>query len=296
MFSKNGSSKTFQVFICHESTTGHDFALNLKTSLEKMNYSSFVAPDDMKGAISDEREYRYKVLRESEYFIIIVTKLLLINSPEAKSEIEEALKLKKHIIPCINNLVDLKQFECVLPNVSKMQCSFFKNDSELANNVTNKITDMNLKNEETKMHENVIAEELFKEDLLIKPAWSLKKVARRKNKGHIIFRLKNLSEKTIIIYGYRIFRIKPDGLKDVYYYSSVCDATNFKKWVSDPHTKIILHKNDEHVFHWDDVNIMEVYGINEIGKWLTEVQVAYIQEGSKNIYYSIGTTEIEFYA
>jgi len=55
-----------------------------------------------------------------------------------------------------------------------------------------------------------------------------------------------------------------------------------------------LHKNDEHVFHWDDVNIIETYGINEIGKWLTEVQVAYIQEGSKDIFYSIGTTEIEY--
>jgi hypothetical protein len=167
MFDKKDSNKTFQVFICHESTTGYDLALNLKTSLKKMEYDAFVAPDDMKGVIGNEREYRYNVLREAKHFIIIITKLLLINSPEAKSEIEEALKTEKHIIPCINKLVDLKQFESVFPVVSKMHWYRFKNESELANIVTDLIIDMKLKDDDIKMKDNVIAKEIRKDDLFL---------------------------------------------------------------------------------------------------------------------------------
>ena len=82
--------------------------------------------------------------------------------------------------------------------------------------------------------------------------------------------------------------------KDVYYYKRICDEQNFNRWVSDLHFKVILYKNDEHIFNWDDVNIMNVYGINEIGKWLAEVRIAYIEEGCNDLFYTIGTAEIEF--
>jgi hypothetical protein len=52
-------------------------------------------------------------------------------------------------------------------------------------------------------------------------------------------------------------------------------------------------KNDEHVFHWDDVDIIETYGINESGKWKTEVQIAYLEEGLNSLLYSVGYTELE---
>ena len=39
---------------------------------------------------------------------------------------------------------------------------------------------------------------------------------------------------------------------------------------------------------------MNVYGINEIGKWLAEVRIAYIEEGCNDLFYTIGTAEIEF--
>ncbi len=52
-----------------------------------------------------------------------------------------------------------------------------------------------------------------------------------------------------------MFRVSPRGLKDVYYNTRIWHEGDFNKWVSDEHFNIILYKNDEHTFHWDDVNI-----------------------------------------
>ncbi len=287
-------NKEFHAFICYEHTTAQDLAENLKTSLKKMDYNAFVAFIDMKGIISNEEEYRYSIIKHTKYFILIITKLLIHNSPASKSEIEVALNFKKDIIPCVSCLVDNSEFKCTFPDIYKMQWRRFKNASQLAENVTSLIIDENLKEEGIRMKDNILAKEIHRYDLSVTPEWSLNRVTKGNNTGHIIFRLKNSSDKRLIIHGYRMFRIKPNGIKDVYYNSSICDADDFKKWVSDTHFRIILHKNDEHVFHWDDVNIIETYGINEIGKWHTEVQVAYIIEGSEDLYFSIGTADIEY--
>ena len=91
-----------------------------------------------------------------------------------------------------------------------------------------------------------------------------------------------------------MFRILPDGEKDFYYNQRISSASEYEGWISDPHVKIMLWSNDEHSFHWNDVNIMGTYGINKKGKWGTEVQIAYIDLVSNTYSYSVGKAEIRF--
>jgi hypothetical protein len=282
----------YDVFICYETTTALDFAKNLKMSLKKLNMHAFVAKEDIPPGI-DEREYRYSVIRDASKFILIMT-VLGLESEEMQNETKEALNYEKDLIPCIHEDVDQNELKRTFPEVGKKQWIEFQNGSELANKVTSSIRDSSLLEEKINLERRNSIRESLGSSLAIEPEWSLKKISQYNNIGHIVFKLKNLSCKRIFIYGYKIFRVSPNGETDVYYYKKISDAQNFNRWVSDQHFKMILYKNDEHIFHWDDVNIMDVYGINKIGKWLTEVQIVYIEEGCNDHFYSIGTAEIEF--
>jgi hypothetical protein len=286
------TGKKYQAFICYETTTALGFARNLKTGLKKLNCNAFVAAEDIPFG-SDEKNYRYSVIQEAPKFILIMT-VLGLDSEEVKNETNEALKYDKDLIPCIHANVEADDFKRAFPEVGKKQRICFKDESDLANQVTSSIRNNNLIQRKINLDEQNCIQRCLKNNLFIKPEWSLKKISNDNNIGHIIFKLKNLSDKRIFIYGYKMLRVSPNGLKDVYYNTRICDEKDFNIWVSDPHLNIILYKNDEHIFHWDDVSIMDVYGINKIGKWLAEVQVAYIEEGSDDLLYSIGTAEIEF--
>ena len=85
-----------------------------------------------------------------------------------------------------------------------------------------------------------------------------------------------------------IFEITPEGEKDFYYNRRIFPAEELKGWLSDPHVKIILWDNDEHIFHWNDVAIAKTYGINRKGVWGTEVQIAYVELGTQALAYAVG--------
>jgi hypothetical protein len=286
------AEENYQAFICYETTTALSFARNLKTGLEKLNCNAFVAADDIPPG-SDQQNYRYSVIQKAPKFILIMT-FLGLTSEEVKNETNEALKHNKDLIPCIHANVKPDDFKSVFPEAGKKQWIRFKDESDLANQVTSSIRNNSLMQKKINLDGQNCIQVYLKNNLVIEPEWSLKKISNDNNIGHIIFKLKNLSDKRIFIYGYKMLRVSPNGLKDVYYNTRICDEKDFNKWVSDLHLNIILYKNDEHIFHWDDVSIMDVYGINKIGKWLAEVRVAYIEEGSDDLLYSIGTAEIEF--
>ncbi|MEM2972155.1 MAG: toll/interleukin-1 receptor domain-containing protein [Candidatus Bathyarchaeia archaeon] len=131
-----GSKREFDVFVCHENTTGHHFALHLKKALEKLKVSAFVAPDDVPAG-EKEREYRYSVLRKCEVVVFIVTNLAL-KSEEVKNEIEYALEKRKVILPCLESNVDAEEFRRHFSEVSeRQQIRSFKDKEELADKVVN---------------------------------------------------------------------------------------------------------------------------------------------------------------
>jgi len=286
----------FDAFICHETTTAHKFASHLKESLRKMGINAFVAPEDIDVGEADETNIRYKTIEQSPHFIIIMTPLGLTSTEEVKKEIKKALDYNnKTIVICLHNNVDKSKFEETFPELAKMQRlkKPFNDEYDLANEVTSWFSN-NLIQKEKELSEK---EEILphqENGLIVRPEWSIKKITQKNNIGHIIFELKNRTGKQIIIHGYRMFRITPNGEKDIYYHKKISDASEFKGWVSNPHIKIILWNNDEHIFHWIDTNIIETYGINKKGKWGTEVWIVYIEAGSETPSYSVGRTYIEF--
>jgi hypothetical protein len=129
---------------------------------------------------------------------------------------------------------------------------------------------------------------------MVIPKWSLDNLSQNSNIGHIIFQIINNTGKKIIVHGYRMLRISPDGKKDYYYKGKRYEESELNIWWTAPHVKVILWEGDEHIFNWNEVNIIETYGINKKGKWGTEVKIAYIEEGSNGLSVSTGTTTIEF--
>ena len=145
----------YNAFICHETTTGHNFALNLKRSLEKIGMKAFVAPEDIKLGNS-EKDVRYSVLRRCQDVIVIITGVAL-TSGEVSDEIKKALEWKKNIIPCLEARVDLENFKQSFPSLYEKQWLKFKDEYDLANQVTSLYMDQKPKpvKETTKVLEKV---------------------------------------------------------------------------------------------------------------------------------------------
>jgi|GEM_PF-5533995 len=80
-----------KIFIGYETKTGLDLALHLKEALEKiedLKLSAFVTAENIKiGEI--EREKREEAIKNSKYFVVIVT-ILAPHSVELKKEIKLA--------------------------------------------------------------------------------------------------------------------------------------------------------------------------------------------------------------
>ena len=115
-----------------------------------------------------------------------------------------------------------------------------------------------------------------------------------KAKKHIIFDVENRTGNKIIIHGYRMYRISPEGVKDVFWKGTSKKPNEFNRWVSDPHTNQILWNEEKHTFNWNDTNLIEDYGINKKGKWKTEVKIAYFEENSNTLSSAVGETYIDF--
>lgn len=278
----------FDAFICYETTTGVHFAKNLKNGLKKIGIEAFVAHGDLWPG-EDEKSKRFSIIRGCEDFIIVLTNLAL-ESAEVRKEIDEAIRWKRNVVACRESNVKESKIKSTYPELAKRQWITIANESDLADQVTS----WYLLREDQKLSHETKVPEHFEEGLVVKPRWSVEKITRENNEGHIIFEVKNITGKPILIHGYRMFRIAPEGEKDFYYNQRISSASEFQGWISDPHVKIILWNNDEHIFHWNDVRIMGTYGINKKGKWGTEVQIAYIDLVSNTFSYSVGRAEIRF--
>lgn len=291
--SNNIEKIDYDVFICYETTTGLDYAVNLKNALKKLSRNAFVAKLDIPLGI-DEEEFRFKKIALADHFILIFTNLTF-KSPEVEKEIEEAITKKKEFIICLDHKVDERRFEQEFPKLSiKQRIRPFSNNSELAKEVTDWFDQLNFSDLSKGIEMEETSEIGKLNELVVEPLWSVKNISESENKGHIIFKIKNITGKKVLIYGYRMFRVNPNGNKDFFYNGFVKKSEEFTGWISDPHFKITLWNNDEHIFHWNDVSISTIYGLNSKGKWDTELQIAYLVEGIENkLFISIGHTYIE---
>jgi tetratricopeptide (TPR) repeat protein len=120
---------TYEIFICYESSTGEDFAEQLKKALTKAKFKSFLASSDLIAGEewADERD---TALEESQYFIILITYHTL-QSNEVMKEYTKATNLKKRIIPCVYSEISSDKAQ-TLKNKHLIN---FKNNSELANKI-----------------------------------------------------------------------------------------------------------------------------------------------------------------
>ncbi|MDP2365234.1 MAG: TIR domain-containing protein [Ignavibacteria bacterium] len=286
----------YDVFICYETHTALHYATNLKDALTKLKYNAFVAATQNAIPLGvDEASFRFQILSESNYFLLIFVNLSF-ESAEVKREIDHAIKEKKEIILCIDSAINLDRFKIQFPSLSTLErIQGFNSASELAKLVIDHFTSLKL---QKKIQGKILEHSLTKPEsrgLLVEPAWSVKRISENHTSGFLSFKTKNNSGKKIILYGYKIFRTNPQGLTDFFYNGILVSKQDYIDWISDPHFHIILWANDEHIFNWNEVNIVETYGINSEGIWGTELQIAYLVDGVENeLFYSTGQTEIEY--
>ena len=135
-----------EVFICYETQTGLDYAMQVKEALKKTNLSSFVATEDIeiggkwKRAIDD-------AIKACKYFIVILTTLALV-SEEVKREIRLAgslPSLQGNIIPCKEKGINRESLSEV-PEISDLQQIDFDSKEELARNLILEMTKRENKN------------------------------------------------------------------------------------------------------------------------------------------------------
>ena len=115
------NTNEFDAFICYETKTGAGYATHLKDSLSILSINCFVAAEGYDIPIGEEEKlYRYKIIRECKFFILIMTNLTFL-SEEVKNEIDEALRNEKKIIICLDSQVDSKHFEQEFPKIANKQ-------------------------------------------------------------------------------------------------------------------------------------------------------------------------------
>lgn len=284
----------FDTFICHETTTSHQYAIHLKHALYtklETKINAFIAPEDIPSGFEDEFNYRTEEIKKCKDFIIIVTNAAF-NSTAIKQELEIALNENKKILICLDNDVAVERFEEKFNLIkSHQRLPIFEQKEDLAKHVIDYYSEQLLRN---RSNDSLGRESAASNSdrLCVEPHWSISKINNSQHHGHLSFKLLNNTSGKLIIHGYRIIRITPEFERDIYYYNKYCNADEYKYWGSDDHFRIILWKSDMHVFHWNDVDIRNVYGINYKGEWESEVQVAYFEENNKELLVSIGKTKI----
>ena len=89
--------KPFVIFLCHKKSSGKDFADHLKAGLEELGYHSFLDSKDipkMTDGVEEWVEIRDQALKESKYFILIITPGFDL-SPEVIKELKMAKRIWK---------------------------------------------------------------------------------------------------------------------------------------------------------------------------------------------------------
>ena len=284
----------FDVFVCYDTDTAEDIAVHLANCIEKhFKVKFFVAARhyDIPPGCPDEHEFRLKAIRECEYFVFLVTNLAL-DSDSVAEEVSYALNQNRPVVVCFDKDIKTVSFTEKFPELGSYQrLEKFENKNDLARKFVTFYLSLDLPRRANNIR--IVHEEKTIGILLVKPSWSVDTVASNVQ-GHIIFNIRNLTKKKIVLYGYRMFRISPEGIKDYYYNGKICEADECKGWVFDPHFRIILYEDDEHTFQWGDVDIPVTYGIDREGAWQTEVQIAYLEEGGNVLNYSVGQTNIQY--
>lgn len=284
----------FDVFLCYDTDTAEDLAVHLANCLEKrFDVNVFVAARhyDIPPGCRDEHALRLQAIRECDHFVFVVTNLAL-DSEAVADEVAYALNHNKSVVVCPEKDLDIPSFiNCFRDLGSFQRLERFDNRNDLARKFTNFYRSLDLPRRAVRIR--IVREEQTSGQLVVDPSWSVHAVVANAQ-GHVIFTIRNLTGKKMVLYGYRMFRISPEGIKDFYYKGKSCEAEEFRGWVFDPHFRVILYEGDEHAFHWGDVDIPMTYGIDREGTWHTEVQIAYLEEGSNVLYYSVGQTDIEY--
>ncbi len=137
-------SKKFEVFIIHETSTGHTLALHLKNALRNnCGINCFVATEDITHGEYEE-EARYSALKNSEEIFLIITHGTFY-SIAVNKEIQLAVNGKKieNVRIYLKSDVDVnsdyaKNF-FINSGLEKKQYSKFKDECELADNVIKRI-------------------------------------------------------------------------------------------------------------------------------------------------------------
>jgi len=103
----------YEVFICYETTSKFDLAVNLRESLRRVNIKAFVAELDIpKG--EEWEPYRDDVIENCKHFVAIIDNVALF-SDEVRREVNLAKRLGKVIIPCIRENTRDKLLEEATP-------------------------------------------------------------------------------------------------------------------------------------------------------------------------------------
>lgn len=90
----------YEAFICYETTSDFDLAVNLKESLRRVNIKAFVAQMDTPEG-EEWEPYIDDAIENCKHFVAIIGNVALF-SDDVKRELNRAKELKKAIIPCIH--------------------------------------------------------------------------------------------------------------------------------------------------------------------------------------------------
>jgi len=289
--------RDYDIFVCYEHYTGADYAVHVADCLKKrFKASTFAATrqGDIPAGYEDEQQFRYQAIRNSIHFVLVATNGIL-RSKEVQRELSVAHEAGKRIIVCPDSQLELRSFSESFPGLKRAQrLQEFSDKSELAKRVVDwyvlfllskQLEDIKLRGRDPGQADD---------QLIVCPIWSVDYVSETKTEGRIIFDLKNSTPDPVLLHGYRMFRISPDGTKDFFYKGKCTPSNAYTVWNSGQHFSVILLEEDRHVFNWGIVNIPKTYGIDWKGLWQTEIQISYVKEGFDSLLVSTGKTKIEF--
>lgn len=127
----------YEVFICYETTSDFDLAVNLRESLRRVNIKAFVAQLDIPEG-EEWRPYIDDAIENCKHFVAIIGNVALF-SDEVKRELNLARELGKVIIPCIHESTRNELLEEATPfnQLMRIQGVVHFHDNELVKRVVN---------------------------------------------------------------------------------------------------------------------------------------------------------------
>ena len=128
----------YEVFICYETTSEFDLAVNVRESLRKIDIKAFVAQMDIPEG-KDWVPYINDAIEKCKHFVAIISNVALF-SEDVKREVNLAKELTKVIIPCIHESTRRELLEKTIPFAQLMEIQGvvrFGDKYELARRVIN---------------------------------------------------------------------------------------------------------------------------------------------------------------